>query len=80
MAGIHIALGAPHPFKNQFRYHVAIPLLSQVIFKSDEEVWLILADIGSNLYITGAPDDRRNNDDLQKAGENKDQDFEVVRV
>jgi hypothetical protein len=40
---------------------------------------LILADIGSNLYISGAPDDRWNNSDLQKLGQIKGSDFEVVQ-
>jgi hypothetical protein len=40
---------------------------------------LILADIGSNLYITGAPDERWNNSDLQKLGQVKGSHFEVVK-
>ncbi|MEI9809335.1 MAG: hypothetical protein WDO16_16515 [Bacteroidota bacterium] len=40
---------------------------------------LILADIGSNLYITGVPDERWNNDDLQLLGRVHGSDFEVVK-
>jgi hypothetical protein len=40
---------------------------------------LILADIGSNMYISGAPDDRWNNDDLQKLGAIAASNFEVVK-
>ena len=40
---------------------------------------LILADIGSNLYITGSPDERWNNSDLQKLGQVHGSDFEVVK-
>jgi hypothetical protein len=40
---------------------------------------LILADIGSNLYITGAPDERWNNDELRQLGNVRGSDFEVVK-
>jgi len=52
---------------------------NQIILKAMKNYGLILADIGSNLYITGAPDDRWNNDDLQKLGKIKGSDFEVVK-
>jgi hypothetical protein len=39
---------------------------------------LILADIGSNLYITGSPDSRWNNDDLRKLGQVKGADLQVI--
>ena len=40
---------------------------------------LILADIGSNMYISGAPDERWNNDDLRRLGQIRASDFEVVK-
>jgi hypothetical protein len=52
---------------------------NQVILKAMKKYGLILADIGSNMYITGAPDDRWNNDDLQQLGKVKGADFEVVK-
>jgi hypothetical protein len=52
---------------------------NQIILKAMKKYGLILADIGSNFYITGAPDDRWNNDDLQKLGKVKGSDFEVVK-
>ena len=52
---------------------------NQIILKAMKKYGLILADIGSNLYITGAPDDRWNNDDLRKLGNVKGSDFEVVK-
>ncbi len=52
---------------------------NQVILRAMKKYGLILADIGSNLYITGAPDDRWNNDDLQKLGKLHGSDFEVVK-
>jgi hypothetical protein len=39
---------------------------------------LMLADIGSDFYISGAPDERWNNDDLRLLGNIKATDFEVV--
>lgn len=52
---------------------------NQVILNALKKYGLMLADIGSNLYITGAPDERWNNDDLHKLGQIKGSDFEVVR-
>jgi hypothetical protein len=52
---------------------------NQVILRAMKKYGLILADIGSNLYITGAPDDRWNNSDLQKLGQVHGSDFEVVK-
>lgn len=52
---------------------------NQVILKAMKQYGLILADIGSNLYISGAPDERWNNDELRQLGNVKGSDFEVVR-
>lgn len=52
---------------------------NQIILKAMKKYGLILADIGSNLYITGAPDDRWNNDDLRLLGNLKGADFEVIK-
>ena len=41
---------------------------------------LILADIGSDMYISGAPDSRWNDDDLRNLGKIKATDFEVVQM
>ncbi len=51
---------------------------NQIILKAMKKYGLILADIGGNLYITGAPDERWSNDDLQKLGNVKGVNFEVV--
>jgi len=40
----------------------------------------MLADIGSNLYISGAPDERWNNDELRQLLQVKASDFEVVSL
>jgi hypothetical protein len=52
---------------------------NQVILRAMKKYGLILADIGSNLYISGAPDERWNNDDLKKLGQLHGSDFEVVK-
>ena len=52
---------------------------NQVILKAMKKYGLILADIGSNLYISGSPDNRWNNDDLRKLGQLHGSDFEVVK-
>ncbi|MEI9946579.1 MAG: hypothetical protein WDN26_20445 [Chitinophagaceae bacterium] len=52
---------------------------NQIVLKAMKKYGLILADIGSNLYISGAPDERWNNDDLRKLGQLHGPDFEVVK-
>ena len=51
---------------------------NQIILQAMKTYGLILADIGSNMYISGAPDSRWNNDDLHKLDVIKGSDFEVV--
>lgn len=55
------------------------PANIQVILKALKKYGLILADIGSNMYMSGAPDPRWNNDELQQLGKVKASDFEVVK-
>ncbi|MES2426603.1 MAG: hypothetical protein V4560_06495 [Bacteroidota bacterium] len=52
---------------------------NKVILTAMKKYGLILADIGSNMYITGAPDEHWNNDDLQKLGAIAASNFEVVK-
>jgi hypothetical protein len=54
------------------------PASDQVILNALKKYGLILADIGSNMYISGAPDERWNNDELRQLGNVKASDFEVV--
>jgi hypothetical protein len=51
----------------------------QIILKAMKKYGLILADIGSNMYISGAPDSRWNNDELQKLNTVLASNFEVVK-
>ncbi|MEO8710557.1 MAG: hypothetical protein ABI405_00470 [Parafilimonas sp.] len=53
---------------------------NQVILKAMKKYGLMLADIGSNMYISGSPDARWNNDDLHKLGNITANNFEVVLV
>jgi hypothetical protein len=53
---------------------------NQVILTAMKKYGLILADIGSDLFISGAPDDRWNNDDLSLLKNIKATDFEVVQM
>jgi len=55
------------------------PAHLQVILKAMKKYGIILADIGSNMYFSGAPDSRWNNDELQKFSGVKASDFEVVK-
>ncbi len=54
------------------------PASVKVILTAMKKYGIILADVGSNLYISGAPDDRWNNDDLRTLRNVKGSDFEVV--
>lgn len=51
---------------------------NQVILKAMKKYGMILADIGSNFYVSGAPDSRWNNDDLVNLKKIKGSSFEVV--
>lgn len=72
------------PFGARIRLKASFDISSysatnQIILKAMKKYGLILADIGSNLYITGSPDERWNNDDLHKLGQVHGSDFEVVK-
>jgi len=53
---------------------------NQVILTALKKYGLILADNGSAVYISGAPDPRWNNDDLHNLGKLTASDFEVVAM
>lgn len=52
---------------------------NQVILRAMKKYGLILSDIGSNFYISGAPDERWNNDELRQLLQVHGSDFEVVK-
>src|SRR5271155_2994086 len=53
---------------------------NQVILTALQQYGMIMADNGSNMYISGAPDDRWDNDDLHNLGQITAADFEVVQM
>jgi hypothetical protein len=53
---------------------------NQVLLKGLKQYGMIMADNGSNMYISGAPDDRWDNDDLHNLGQLTASDFEVVAM
>jgi IPT/TIG domain len=53
---------------------------NQVILTTLQQYGMIMADNGSNMYISGAPDDRWNNDDLHNLDQVTAVDFEVVTM
>ena len=56
------------------------PAKVQIILNAMKKYGIILADIGSNFYFSGAPDERWNNSELQQLGKVKGADFEVVQM
>ena len=53
---------------------------NQVILNAMKKYGMIMADNGSSMYISGAPDDRWSNDDLHSLGSVTASDFEVVEM
>ncbi len=53
---------------------------NQVILNAMKKYGLIMADNGSSMYISGAPDDRWGNDDLHNLGKVTASDFEVIQI
>jgi len=53
---------------------------NQVILNALKKYGMIMADNGSSMYISGAPDSRWDNDDLHNLGQATASDFEVVQM
>ncbi len=53
---------------------------NQVILQALKKYGMIMADNGSSMYISGAPDDRWDNSDLHNLGNVTAADFEVVQM
>jgi hypothetical protein len=53
---------------------------NQVILKALKQYGMIMADNGSSMYISGAPDDRWDNNDLHNLATLSASDFEVVTL
>ena len=64
--------------KASFDTH-GFPPQARAVLETLKRYGMILADNGSNWYVTGAPDPRWSNDDLHNLGRVHGSDFEVVR-
>jgi hypothetical protein len=53
---------------------------NQVILNALKKYGMIMADNGSNMYISGAPDGRWDNSDLHNLGQVTTSDFEVIQM
>ncbi len=53
---------------------------NQVILKALQKYGIIMADNGSSMYLSGAPDDRWDNDDLHNLASLTASNFEVVQM
>jgi hypothetical protein len=73
-----LPFGAKLRLKSGFDITTYPPHL-QIILTALKKYGLILADIGSNLYISGAPDQRWDNDELQQLKNIPATDLEVVK-
>ena len=70
--GMHVRLRADFDIPNEVSPEV------RVIINTLKQYGMILADNGSDWYISGAPDERWDNDALHALGEIRGGDFEVV--
>jgi hypothetical protein len=53
---------------------------NQIILRALKKYGLILADVGSSMYISGAPNESWDNDELKELGDVKAGDFEVIEL
>ncbi len=77
------ALAAPMGMRMRLKASVDISSFSaanQVILNALKKYGMIMADNGSSMYISGAPDDRWDNNDLHNLGNITAADFEVVQM
>ncbi len=77
--GSSLPMGAKLRLKALFNITTFSPEV-QVILKAMKTYGIILADIGSDMYITGSPDSRWNDTDLSAIKNVKASDFEVVKM
>ena len=72
-------MGARFRLKSSFNIS-GFSATNQVILTAMQKYGLILADNGSSMYISGAPDDRWDNSDLHNLGQVTASDFEVLQI
>jgi hypothetical protein len=83
--GSNTSTSAPVPFGMRIRLKSGVDIsgysaTNKIILAAMKKYGLMLADIGSDMYISGAPDSRWNDDDLRNLGKLKAADFEVVQM
>jgi hypothetical protein len=77
------SLAAPMGMRVRLKANFSVSGFSaanQVILNALKKYGMIMADNGSSMYISGAPDDRWNNDDLHNLSQVQAQNFEVVQM
>jgi len=77
------AMAAPMGMRLRLKSNFDVSTFSatnQVILKAMKQYGMIMADNGSSMFISGAPDDRWDNDDLHSLGSVTASDFEVVEM
>ena len=79
LLGKSLPMGARMRLKASFDISSYSPV-NQSILKAMKQYGLVLADIGSDMFISGAPDERWDNDDLRKLLNIKSSDFEVLII
>jgi hypothetical protein len=85
VSGTNTNADAPTPMGLRLRLKAGYDIsgfseINKTILNAMKNYGLILTDIGSDFYITGAPDDRWDNDDLGQLKTVKATDFEVVQM
>jgi hypothetical protein len=85
VSGTNTNAAFPAPMGMRLRLKASVNIGSyspanRVILSAMKQYGIILADIGSNFFISGAPDARWDNDDLKKLGAIRPSDFEVVQM
>lgn len=83
--GTNTSTGNPTPFGMRIKLKQGFNIsgfstTNKIILTAMKKYGLILADIGSDFYISGAPDERWDNDDLRLLGQVSATDFEVVQI
>jgi hypothetical protein len=77
------ALAAPMGMRMRLKASFNVSAYSaanQVILSALKKYGMIMADNGSNMFLSGAPDDRWDNTDLHALGQVKASDFEVLQM
>ena len=74
-----LPMGARFRLKASFNIS-SFSTTNQVILNAMKKYGLIMADNGSSMYISGAPDDRWINDDLHNLGNVTASDFDVIQI